>query len=66
VLIIGESGSGKEVAARAIFERSSRRNSPFVAANCGAIPEDLLECELFGDEKGGFTGAISARKGRSN
>jgi two-component system NtrC family response regulator len=64
VLILGESGTGKEVAAQAIHRQSNRKEQPFIAINCGAIPENLLESELFGHEKGSFTGAHAQRKGK--
>ena len=64
VLILGESGTGKERVARSVHAQSDRRNEPFVPLNCGAIPSELMESELFGHEKGAFTGALSQRKGR--
>ncbi len=63
VLLLGESGTGKEMAAMAIHHRSTRKDGPFIAINCNAIPENLLESELFGHEKGSFTGAHTQRKG---
>jgi two-component system response regulator HydG len=64
VLLLGESGTGKELLARAVHEHSARAAGPFIAINCAAIPESILEAELFGYEKGAFTGATSAREGR--
>lgn len=64
VLLLGETGAGKGVVAHAIHDASPRRNGPFVSVNCGAIPESLFDSELFGHEKGAFTGAISQKKGR--
>jgi len=64
VLITGETGTGKEVVARAVHHQSNRRNSPFIVTSCAALPESLLESELFGHEKGSFTGAVERKKGK--
>src|SRR5262249_3065588 len=64
VVLLGETGTGKELFARAIYMRSARRDRPFVRLNCAALPQTLIETELFGHERGAFTGAVSARQGR--
>jgi two-component system, NtrC family, response regulator AtoC len=64
VLVTGESGTGKELVARALHENSSRKDKPFIKVNCAAIPKDLMESELFGYERGAFTGAVTSKPGR--
>ncbi|MFZ2656238.1 MAG: sigma 54-interacting transcriptional regulator, partial [Victivallales bacterium] len=64
VLLLGETGAGKEVIATAIHHLSPRRNGPFIKVNCGTIPESLMDSELFGHEKGAFTGALFQKRGR--
>jgi len=63
VIVTGETGTGKELVARALHDESPRRKGPFVVLDCGSIPENLIESELFGHEKGAFTGATSSREG---
>ena len=64
MLITGESGTGKELVARALHEHSSRKDKPFIKVNCAAIPKELIESELFGYERGAFTGAVASKPGR--
>ena len=63
VLVLGETGTGKELVARLIHTRSSRHNGPFLRVNCGAIPSELIDSQLFGHEKGAFTGAVETHQG---